>query len=48
MDNRNFHNGNENNDGKKKQVSFWHNFGLFFLALGLAILTVVVISLNVK
>ena len=45
MDERNFHNGNET-DGKKNKNSFWYSLGLVFLALGLAILTVVVISLN--
>ena len=45
MDNRNFNHSHEPNETKKKN-SFWRNFGLLFLALGLAIITVVVISLN--
>ena len=45
MENRNFQIQNDNAESKKNSKTFWRNFGLFFLALGLAILTVVVISL---
>jgi len=45
MDNKNFQNQNEVPETKGKAKLFWRNFGLFFLALGIATLTVVVISL---
>lgn len=45
MYNRNFQTHGENSDNKKKPNTFWRNFGLFFLALGLGALTVLVISL---
>jgi hypothetical protein len=45
MENRNFQIQNDNNENKKTTNTFWRNFGLIFLALGLAVLTVVVISL---
>ena len=45
MENRNFQIQNENSEGKKKSKTFWRNFGLLFLALGLGALTVIVISL---
>ena len=45
MDNRNF---NQTNFGteKSKAKTFWANVGIVFLALGLSILTVLVINLN--
>lgn len=45
MDNRNFQIQNETGD-KKKKKTFFRNVGIFFLALGLAVLTVVVISIS--
>ena len=44
MANRDFQIQNDNSESKGKKT-FWRNFGLFFLALGLGVLTIVVISL---
>ena len=44
MANRNFQIQNDGSENKGKKT-FWRNFGLFFIALGLGILTIVVISL---
>lgn len=44
MDDRNFQSQNKIDDGKGKKF-FWKNFGLVLVALGLAVLTVVIINL---
>ena len=45
MDNKGFQQ-NEYNESKKKNGGFWRNFGVFVLALGLSVLTVLIINLN--
>lgn len=45
MDNRNFNQRNGSGE-KSKAKTFWVNIGLVVLALGLSILTVLVINLN--
>lgn len=37
---------NENNETQSKSKKFWKNFGLFALAFFLAVVTVIVLSLN--
>ncbi len=44
MENRNFQ--IQKDSDKKKSTAFWKGFGIVCLSLALAVLTVVVISLN--
>lgn len=47
MDDKNLEQIQRNNEeGKSKSKIFWSNFGLFVLALGLAIITVVMLNLK--
>lgn len=44
--NNNFNNVNDVNESQSKSKRFWKNFGLFVVAFLLAVVTVVVLSLN--